>query len=183
MTIEDIFNKIASHMKEGIDYHEEMANAYNFLGLYGYARNQFVHQLEEIKNYQYFCNYFSIHYHKLIRLENFNKPEIIPENWYKYTTIAVDKVTRKNAIKDLINKWIKWEKSTKQLYDNMLRELREINDEAAALYIQQLLADVTKELSKAEQWQIKMETIDYDLIQIVEWSEAMETKYKKKLRW
>jgi len=38
MTIEEIFNKIASHMVEGIMIHDEMANAYDFLGLFGFAK-------------------------------------------------------------------------------------------------------------------------------------------------
>jgi hypothetical protein len=37
MVIEEIFNKIASHMIEGIMYHDEMTQMYYFLCLYGYA--------------------------------------------------------------------------------------------------------------------------------------------------
>jgi len=37
MTVEEIFNKIASHMLEGLKYHDEMAKLYDFLGLYGYS--------------------------------------------------------------------------------------------------------------------------------------------------
>ena len=183
MIVDEIFNQLASHMKQGIQYHEEMAKAYNFLGLYGYAKCQFSHQLEETKSYQCLLNYYSNHYHKLIKLENFNESEIIPTNWYKYTTIAVDGSTRKNAVKDLMNKWIEWERSTKQFYENMRQELIDIKEIAAALYIENLILDVTKELCHAEKKLIKLESVGYDLVQTVIWAEEMEDKYKKKLGW
>jgi hypothetical protein len=38
MTIEEIFNNISTHMIEGVLIHDAMAAAYDFLGLYGFAR-------------------------------------------------------------------------------------------------------------------------------------------------
>ena len=52
MTVEEIFNKIASHMVEGIMYHDEFAKAYDFLGLYGYAKYHDFHHFEEELNYR-----------------------------------------------------------------------------------------------------------------------------------
>ena len=52
MTIEEIFNKIAAHMIEGIMYHDEFAKVYDFLGLWGYARCQDYHHLEEEQSYR-----------------------------------------------------------------------------------------------------------------------------------
>lgn len=183
MTIEEIFNKLASHMKEGLQQHEEMGKAYNFLNLHGYAKCQFSHQLEELKSYQHLIYYYSIHYHKLLQLEEITKPNIITDNWYKYTEMAVDANTRKNAIKDLMNKWVAWERATKQFYEDMQRALYDIKETAAALYINNLILDVTKELCHAEKKLIKLESINYDMTKIIEWSESMEEKYNKKLGW
>ena len=41
---------------------------------------------------------------------------IIPDSWYKYTSMDVDASTKRNAIKDLTEKWINWERETKTLY-------------------------------------------------------------------
>jgi negative regulator of replication initiation len=116
MTIEEIFTKLASHMKEGLEYHDLFAQAYHFIGLRGYAVSQEHHFLEESQSYKLLLRYYAKHYHKLIILENFDKPKIIPETWYKYTTMAVDTNTKRNAVKDLMTKWIDWERSTKKLY-------------------------------------------------------------------
>jgi len=50
MTVEEIFNKLASHMVEGIMYHDDMAKAYDFLGLSGFARCHDYHHICELKN-------------------------------------------------------------------------------------------------------------------------------------
>jgi hypothetical protein len=69
MTVEEIFSKLASHMVEGIMIHDDMANAYDFLGLFGFAECHDYHHLEETKNYRCLSHYFSTHYHKLLKLE------------------------------------------------------------------------------------------------------------------
>jgi len=58
-----------------------------------------------------------------------------------------------------------------------------INEHAAAIYLDQFICDVSKELSHAEKKLIKLETTNYDLIIMVEMSEKMDKKYTKKLGW
>ncbi len=183
MTVDEIFNKLISRMVEGVMYHNEFAKAYDFLGLYGYSYCHFLHYLEENKNYQQLSHYYSTHYYKLITKENITQPEIIPNNWYKYTTIVVDVGTKRNAIKDLMNHWITWERSTKKLYEDMQQELENLHEVSAALYINNFILDVTKELRQAEKHLIELESINYDMTKIIEWQEKMEKKYKKKLGW
>ena len=69
MTVEEIFNKVATHMVNGLMYHDELAEAFGFLGLYGYSVQQDYHHLEETNNYRRLSHYYSTHYHKLIVLE------------------------------------------------------------------------------------------------------------------
>ena len=183
MTIEDIFNKLASHMIEGIMYHDEFAKAYDFLGLYGYAKCQDYHHLEEEQEYRCLSHYYAKHYFKLLQTKEIPKPEVIPQAWFKYTTQDVDASTKKTAIKDLMNKWITWEKSTKELYQIMRQELMQIGEVAAALYIDKYICDVNKELRHAQRKLIYLETINYDLITIMSEQEELYNKYKKKLRW
>jgi hypothetical protein len=86
MTVEEIFNKLASHMCEGTMYHDEMAQAFDFLGLWGLSMCHTHHLFEEKKNYKCLSHYYAIHYFKLLQLEPIEKPKLIPESWYKYTT-------------------------------------------------------------------------------------------------
>lgn len=183
MTIEEIFNKIASHMVEGIMYHDQLTQAYNFLGLRGYAMCQEYHYIEENCSYKQLSRYYAKHYYKLLEIENIERPKLIPENWYKYTTMAVDVGTKRNAIRELMTKWIDWERSTKKLYQEMRHELASLNEFAAASYIDELIDDVSTELRHAEKKFIYLETIGYDIVLIVDHQEELYKKYKKKLGW
>lgn len=183
MTIEEIFNRIAAHMIEGTLYHDEFARAYDFLGLYGYAKCQDYHYLEEMQAYRHVSHYYEKHYFKLLAPASIARPAIIPQSWYKYTTQNVDNNTKKGAIQELMNKWINWEEETKRFYQEMRQELYNIGEVAAALYIDILVQDVDKELRHAQKKLIALETISYDLVTIMSEQEKLYKKYKRKLRW
>lgn len=182
MTIEEIFNKLASHMVEGIMVHDEMANAYDFLGLYGFSKCHDYHHLEETCAYRCLSHYYSIHYHKLLKVDTQVRQTIIPESWYKYTTMAVDTNTKRQAVKDMMNKWVAWERDTKKLYQEMRQELYNLGEVAAASEIDCFIADVDDELVHAEKKLIKLETIGYDIGTIIGWQQPMYKKYKKEMK-
>ena len=106
MTVEEIFNKLATHMAEGVMTHNLFTQAYDFLGLYGFAKCHEYHYMDEVKGYTKLLHYYSTHYHKLIMIENVPTPNIIPQTWYKYTTMAVDTSTKRQLIQILIMKRI-----------------------------------------------------------------------------
>lgn len=183
MTVEEIFNKLATHMCEGVRIHDEMAKAYDFLGLWGLAKCHTYHAFEEKQGYRCLTHYYATHYFKLIQLEEISKSKLIPDTWYKYTTQAVDGNTKKNAVKELMNKWVVWEKDTKKLYQEMRQELTTIGELAAAMKLDCYICDVDKELHDAEKKLIKLETLGYDLATIISWQDKLHKIYKKKLGW
>lgn len=183
MTIEEIFSKLAIHMVEGIMMHNEFAQQFNFLGLEGFAFFQYSHQLEETQNYLCLCNYYTNHYHKLIENVEIIIPKLIPQSWYKYTSMAVDTKTRYDALKTIMNKWINWEIETKKLYQNMYNELIQLKEIATATQINCFIEDVSEELAKAEQNLIRLELTEYDWTMISDWNQSLKKKYKKKLGW
>lgn len=95
--------------------------------------------------------------------------------------MAVDANTKRTAVKDMMTKWIQWEKDTKQLYSEMHQELCTLGEVAAALKIDCFLKDVDDELVHAEKKYIKLETINYDINTIIGWQQPMYKKYKKQL--
>lgn len=179
MTVEEIFTTLAAHMTEGLSYHEEMAKAYDFLGLWGLAAYQTHQYLEEAYSYRRFCHYYATHYFKLLQFEPARKPPIIPESWYKYTAQAVDNGTKKSAIKELMTKWADWERSTKKLYQEMRHELLTLKEADAARKLDERIHDVSTELHDIEKYIIWLEAINYDLIEVSNWSHELKKKYKK----
>ena len=118
-------------------------------------------------------HYYTDHYFKIARIDEVQPPKIIPDLWFNYSTHAVDNGTKKNAIKELLNKWIIWEKETKKLYEEMYLELTNLREIAAAQFLENFIDDVSEELVYAEKLLIKMETIGYDMIEIVSYQEPM----------
>ena len=182
MTQEEIFGKVLDHMMEGITFHHELVCAYDFLGLYGFAKCHEYHYFAENKGFESLLHYYSTRYHKLIHV-NFNQQEnIIPETWYKYTTMAVDAGTKRQAIKTMMEKWVQWERDTKALYQKMYKELLNIDEVASANMLNELICDVDEELKHAEKKLIKLETIGYDIGNIVGWQDHMYNKFSKELK-
>lgn len=182
MTVDEIFTKLAAHMVEGMMIHDTLSKGYDFLGLYGFSKCHEYHHIEETKGYECLLHYYSTRYHKLLEIKNIPEPEIIPANWYKYTTMAVDVATKRQAVKTMTEKWVEWERNTKKLYQDMYKELFELGEIAAANKINCFICDVDEELKHAEKKLIKLETLGYDIGTIVNWQQPMYKKYKKKLK-
>ena len=182
MTVEDIYSKLAAHMIQGLMAHEQLANYYDFLGLKGYKRCHEYHYLEETCNYRKLCRYFINHHNKLIPESEVDNPEIIPQSWYKYSRQDVDTTTLTNAVKNGVSTWVNWEKQTKQLYEEMYKELMDINEVASAMKIKEFICDVDKELKCAERKYLELKAVDYSLEYVISVQHDIHDKYKKKMK-
>lgn len=168
MTVEEIFGQIVAHMIEGVMFHSQLVEYYEFLGLPGYA---------ECHKYHYFCESWSLQELNLFYIDHYNKllpgrqpqdPTVIPSSWYKYLRIDVDNNTRKSSIKTSLERWVDWETETKTLYEKMYKELINLEEVAAACKIQELVEDVSQELKDAQQYLLNKKASDYDMSIIVE---------------
>lgn len=181
MTVEEIYRDIAKHMIEGMMMHEQLANYYDFLGLDGYKRCHEYHYMMETCSYRGICRYFINHHNKLIPYEEVENPEVIPENWYNYTRQDVDATTKKNAVRNGLTKWVEWERNTKLFYEQMYKELMDINEVASACKVKCLIMDVDCELKKAERYLLNKAAINYDINSIISEQRSKHDKYKKKM--
>lgn len=167
MIVEDIFTNLATHMKEGIMMHEDMMNAFDFLGLKGYSKCQEHHYEEELNNYKILHHYYISHFNRLIKLNPINYSSIIPSNWYKYSAADADVSTKRDAIKDFMEKWVLWEQTTKKLFQDSYKQLEELGEIAAAIYISRFIKDVDEELEWAEHKLFELRTINYSINDII----------------
>lgn len=182
MEVAEIYSKLANRMVQGMMFHEQMANSYNFLGMKGYEMCHEYHFLEETCNYRKLCRYFVDHHNKLIPYSDIDDPDTIPESWYRYTRQDVDAGTKKNAVKVNLERWVSWEKGTKELYESCYRELMEAGEVASALFVAEFIRDVDCELKKAEKYHLNKVSTSYDLIAIMDEQVHKRDKYREKLR-
>lgn len=181
MTIEEIFSQLSAHMIEGLMVHSQMADYYGFLGLEGYQKCHKYHYFEENCNYKKLGNYYLKHYNKIIPDMPFKNPDIIPDSWFNYKRQDVNAVTRKNAIQIGMEKWVDWEKQTKNLYESLYQELINLNEIAAANELRFYIEDVDYELAFAEQLLLKLTAMDYDIVYIMDVQDDLLKEHEKKL--
>lgn len=179
MTVAEIFKELSAHMIKGLMIHEHLANYYNFLGLCGYKRCHQYHYLAETRAHIRLNNYYLEHHNALIPEAEISNPDVIPANWYRYTRQDVDAGTKKAAVKTGLTMWVNWERETKKLYEQMYKELMDIGEVASAMFIKELLCDVTCELKKAEKYQLNKEATGYDMATIIGEQKSKHDKYKR----
>lgn len=181
MTLEEIFSQIAQHMVVGLMFHSQACDFFNFLGLKGYSKCHKYHYFEENNNYKCVCDYYISHFNKLVIEQPFENPNLIPVNWYHYTRQDMDSATRTTAIKTGFEKWVQWERDTKKLYEYYYQCLVAINEFAAAFVIKEYIRDVDNELAEAEQKLLNLESIQYNISDIMNEQDEMYEEYLNKL--
>ena len=166
MTIEEIFSGISRHMVEGLMFHSQLSDYFYFLGLNGYGNFHYKRYLQASKSYKKVSKYYLSRYGKLVAEDGFTNPKVIPEAWHRYTREDVNMSTRKTSLASGFEKWIKWERDTKDLYKNMYAETQ-TSDPAAAAFILDLVRDVDAELADAEQQWLELKAMDYSMPDVI----------------
>ena len=182
MTIEEIFSNISTHMAEGLLFHNQMASLYGFLNLPGYQKCHEYHYYEESCGYRRLQDFFLNHYNRMIREGTVEQPEVIPSNWYKFTRIEVDANNKRSAVKDMMKKWVDWEKETKVLLETSYKQLYELGEINGAIEVGNFIQDVSQELATAQEKYIHLESMGYDIVYIIDRQPDLYKQYCKKIK-
>lgn len=169
MTVAEIFSKLADHMIKGLMIHESLANYYEYLNLHGYSHFHEKQYREESKSYRNLNLYYIKHYRMMIpESKPDTKLDIIPSEFYGRSSLTLETRAIRQYVKMGLEKWVKWETDTKTLYQEMYSELIAIKEIASAMFIEGLIADVDEELCKAQSYLMTKQTVDYDILSIVD---------------
>ena len=184
MTIEEINSLIVQRLLQGSMNHQEFSNYYSFLGLEGYKAYHEYHFIEEVIGYQDYIKYYIQHYDAFVpkfSFETLSSFVIIPENWYDYKRQDVDINTKRNAVKNGLEKYVRWERETKNLFQNMYTQLTTQGIIGLALQLQNYIKAVDCEIKLAEKELLEIKSTDYNLSTIVDRQYGMAKRYNKKL--
>ena len=181
MTTDEIFSALNAHMIKAVMTHSQYIEYYSFLNLRGYEKCHCYHYLREMAAHKKLNRYYINHFNKLIPETKIDDPEIIPATWYRYLRQDVDGNTKRNAVKTGLEKWVAWERETKKLYEQMYKELMNLDEVAAAMFVKELICDVDCELKKAERYHLNKIATGYDMVDIIEEQKGKHDKYKCKI--
>lgn len=182
MTIEEVFNQVAQRMVEGLMTHSQLADYFGFLGLDGYQQCHIYHFFEENCNYKKIERYFLDHYNKLIKDMPVQNPNIIPEDQFQYSRQQVTKEIRKEAVRAGFDKQVYQEKGTKKFYEQCYQNLIQMNEIAGAEELAKYIKDVDYELAEAVRIFLKLESIDYDMSDIMMLQDDIKKEYRKRMK-
>ena len=156
MDVSEIFARLKQHALEGMVFHDCMVRYFDFLALDEHKGRHKCRYEEETEGYRKLCDYYMSHYNELIPEQPMNRPDVIPESWYRYSRMDVDSGTRNNAIRVASGKWVDWERETKTLYEEMCKELMDMGEIASAIFVSRMVKDVNHELAEAERHHIDL---------------------------
>ena len=182
MNVDDIFSQLISHMRLGLEIHNDFAAIYGFLNLRGYQRCQEYHYYEENQSYRDLQNFYTCQYGKIANIEILPRRDIIPSSWYKYEKTDVDISTRRNGIENVVRKWLEWEQETKHLLISNYKLLYDNEELIAANRIMKLIEDVDEEIQFIKNHQLNLAAIDYDLTIIIPEQEKLYEEYNEKIK-
>lgn len=179
MKANEIFARISTRQVEGMMLHDQMADAYDFLTLPGYQSLHEYHFADESKGMREIHRYFIEHHNMLLNDGHPEDPRALPHSWMNYTRQQVTQDTKRKAVRELMEKWVDWERDTKRIYEQAYRDLVECGDIAGSMEVKRLILDVTEELAFAEQMYIRLEGVMYDMPTIEDMQERLCKKYRK----
>ena len=182
MTVEEIFAQISTHMAKGLLIHNQISLLFGFLNFNGYQKCHEYHYYEESYNYRCLQNFFLSHYSKIIHETQVEEPNVIPQTWYKFSKADVDSNNKRSAVKDIMKKWVDWEKETKLLLQNSYKQLYELNELDGAFKVASFIQDVSEELANAQQEQISLESMGYDIVYMTDIQPTLYKLYYDKIK-
>lgn len=181
MDIKELFAKLAKHKCEGVLFHNCLADYFDFLSYTGFKCMQeyrfICESLELRKLHQYFIEHFNM----LIPYSDIEHDSPIPKAWNDFTRQEVDIDARRNAVIDCFDKWVEWEKKTKEVLEDCFVELTNMGEIAAAEWVGECITSQAKELKVAEKMQLKLMTVNYDHDCMFSIQDELYEKFKEKI--
>ena len=163
--------RLAKFVLDGVMFHQGMTDLFGFLQLKGFYKWQKCQRDEELEHFDKIKCYIYKKYHMFIDVQPSDTGEItnvIPENWRGHSALDASSSDVANAVRDAIDKYIQWEKMTKDKIKSLLP------DEDDACLINEMLKDVCEEIQKVECLKMKLQSTGYNTFYI-QW---IQEKYK-----
>lgn len=180
MTCEEIFSKIANTYVNGIMFHTDMMQYFDFLNLHGYKRLHEYRCKCESENSRKLHGYYTNRYQKLLPENGEYAKSVIPQDWYKYKRSDVPTSEIRKAVKMGFEKWVEWEHTVCTALSDAVKELTALGDYAAAYKMEEQLCETENELKRAERMHLALKSVDFSIDYIQEQQCELHKKYKKK---
>ena len=177
---ENVYNILNEHMCKAVAFHEQLADYFCFLGLYGYKRMLEYHYLTECaEKRKLHKRYIDVH-KKILPVKQVQIPIFIPADWSRYTVEDIDDTVVSKFVRAALNEWKSWEEKTKDLYEEQCETLKNAGLVSDYNFVEGMIEDVEKEIKKVIRIIESLNGTGYDATMIHGMQDKYHEKYKKK---
>lgn len=159
----EIMSRISTHQIEGMMLHDQMADAFAFLALPGFEHLHTKQFEDESREMRAFHNYYITRMGMLMSEGRPEDPHVLPRSWVGYTRQQVTTDSKRKGVREMMERWVRWETETRQLYQESVAQLTECGEIAAACEVKRLLMEVDEELCRAQEMHLRLESVMYDM--------------------
>lgn len=176
----EIYEELNERICQALSFHSQLADFFCFLGLQGFKRMAEYQYMKECAGKRKVHKRYIDMHHRILPVEDFSSPVLIPREWTKYTTHDIDDSVIPKYVKMGLKQYYEWEKETKELYEDLCEKLMSWNMHADYEFLKELIADVEKECKKAMRLYESLNGTGYDVNAIHQVQDKYHEKYKKK---
>lgn len=165
--IKHIMKKIYDHQMDGVIFHSQMADLYDFLHLKGFRKWQEAMIKEESDCTAETQHHFIKRHHALLPpYQKVYENNIIPESWYEHTSMDISKEDIVRETKRSLHEYLKWEKETVEMLNQVSKELIEHEAYSEYMDVREMSEHVAGEIHYIECLMIELESVGYDAVYI-----------------
>lgn len=176
--MEEILNRLIARKIEGMMFHDEMTDYFQFLGLQGFKRLHAYRFLCEAKEMRKLKQFEIDHCNVLPEVDGVDYSKRTPSAWYGRKQTDVDESTRQRAVRDAMVAWVEWEKETREIFSKAYTEALEKNP-SGAVKIAKCLKGIECEVKYAERLNLKLAACGYSMDFVIEIQDKLHDEFKK----
>ena len=175
MTCVERLGKVASQALDGVMFHTDLTDLFDFLSLKGFYKWQ-KHQLdEELCNLNYIKHYAFKKHHMFLTVElSDDVPEVIPAAWMNHSALEATSADIATTLKASLTTYWEYEQKVAKEYKALAEEAEGTDKDM----ICELHKEVCEEITKIEQMIMKLQSTNYNSLHIQLLSNELCEKFK-----
>lgn len=166
----------ASHVLDGVMYHEAVMDLFDFLGLKGFYKWQKHQMHEELSNFEYLKHFAHKTHHMFLEVSSDSDAlTVIPDSWKTRSSLEATMADCSSAVKKVLENYILWEQAALEAYAALAEDMSAGPDKTL---ICQLYTDTCEELHQVENLAKTLQMTNYNALHIQLIQDKFCEKYK-----
>lgn len=176
--VKKIMQEVYDRQSEGIDFHGQMADHFEYLNLPGFAYWQKEMRKEEMENNGRTQKRFISRRRMLLDPPNRRYAyDAAPQVWYGHSNMELNSEEIPSHVKKGLHNCLQWEEETYEIYKKKAKELLECEAYEEYMEVKELMSHVMGEIEALKDLIMELESVRYDMKHIKKMQERFKKEY------